>query len=81
MIATLELFSIKTIFAMASLLAFILLVVQSTVVSPEPQETYSDTEIAFDQKFNTYWLYIELGLNIFLLFDPILRVISIGNLI
>jgi len=76
---TLEAKSIRALFALGSLLVFILLVIQSCVVSPQPQSSYTPDQIAQNRKFNEFWLIIELCLNAFLLIDPLVRAITIGN--
>jgi len=80
LLETLELKSVKFLFAMGSLLSFVFLIIQSCVVSPQPQSSYTPEELAFNEKFNVYWMYTQLGINGFLLIDPVLRAISIGKI-
>ena len=79
LLETLELPSLKFLFATGSLMSFIFLIIQSCVVSPQPQTSYTPEELEFNEKFNKYWMYIQLALNFFLLIDPVIRAISIGN--
>ena len=68
----------KTIFAMGSLLIFLLAVVESSEVNPDPETDLNNDEITYGRKFDDYWIVIEIVLNGFLLLDPFLRVTITG---
>jgi len=75
---TLNGFTIKTIFAFGSLLAFVLAVIQCNEVSPDPQTDFTPAQALYDQTFNKYWVISEFIINAFLLLDPLLRVTAVG---